>query len=257
MRMPSGLPAAVNHGLVVGNSGISADVSASGNLFQRVIFNPPTFAPGPNSLKDAGRTAFFFGDTVDCELDWTVQEHTYPRYRACAQLSSGLRLSVLSYAPVSAVDPELIFLPAIVVEFSFENPSASDLSLPVSFTWQQGKFPFEGEASFDQASGLAVKGSAFASASGCAELTAPQVENGLGLCAQLHIAAGEKTALRVAFGIFEKDCRWRTKCKNAAALSAYVHSQAASLSAHLQDFIAFTSIAFFGGLHHPLLCFFG
>lgn len=241
MRLPGELEKEANHGLVVGNAGISADVSAKGNLFQRVIFNPPTFVSGPNSLKDVGRTAFFFGkeEKADAQLDWQVTEHCYPRYRAQTVVPNGVQLSLESFAPVSAVDAEAIFLPAVFVEMDLTNPTDEEVEMPVGFVWQQGKWAFDGEISFDQQENFALctRGTAFVSAAGDVCCEAEEMDDCLAMRATARIAAHASAHVRFLFGIYEENCRWRTKCQKLALLVGYLHTRAADLAEQVQDFI--------------------
>lgn len=240
MRTPGEMQKEPNHGLVVGNAGISADVSAKGNLFQRVIFNPPTFEPGPNALKDAGRTAFFFGaeQKADSECVWQVIEHTYPRYQAKTNVD-GMQIELCSFAPVSAQDPEIIFLPAVFVEMELKNDKEQEVRLPLRFVWQQGEIPFAEESvSLQEGFSGLRRGTAFVSAAGDWQAKEEgQMPGTIALGGEICVPANGRAHVRFVFGIYEKNCRWRTKIIKIDRFIRYLHESADALAAQTRDFI--------------------
>ena len=239
---PMDLPREENHGLVVGNAALSADVSPHGNLFQRILYNPPCFAPGRNELREAGRSALYIGpeETPDRDLPWTVREHTWPRYRASTLLEGGVRLDAEAFAPLSAKDPETIFLPALLLRLRFTAGDAP-ATVPLCFAWQEGSgYPFRESPLFARQPGLglALCSDAFLACMWDVECVPQEAAGCLCLRADVSVPAQGSREVWFALGIFEEENRWRTRIYDIPALAAHLRASAAALSEETERFIA-------------------
>jgi len=237
-------------GLVIGNSTISASVTGNGRLYGRLLYNPPYFTAGDNSLREAGECGFTFGadgKTVsDCELHWNVRDKAYPKYEADAKIDGELSVSVLAFSPLSINDEELIFAPAAVTEFTLVNSSSADKTVNVSCEWHpttdalRASFGKAGELSpVSDTHAMVSEGDAFISAFGGSDFVADVGENGhVSLTATVTVPAGESATCVFLLGIFEKDHRFRMKHGSAAEVCRYFEKNYAFLRGEIFDFVS-------------------
>ncbi len=234
-------------GLVIGNATMSADVTKSGRMYGRIVYNPPCFEEWSNGLREAGEGGFHFtvdGKTAkDCDLSWDVIEKAYPRYRASADVSCGVKVSVLAFSPLTIGDPDSIFTPCSVTELTFTNSSDSAKSVAAAFEWHTTEDALRGsfgkELLLEGNDGLftLTKGDAFMAAfdAESGEMALPP-EN-FALSAGVTVPAGKAKKIVFLHGIFEKNHRFATKFALPREVCAYVKNSYASIRAGIDEFV--------------------
>ena len=237
-------------GLVIGNSTMSAAVTPGGRMYGRIVYNPPYFEAGNNSLREAGECGFAFdvdgAVKADCELNWNARDNAYPRYMADAAVTDDVDVSVLAYSPLSANNYELIFTPCTVTEYTFKNSSDCDKTVKVTLEWHptrdalRNSFGKAGEVKqIAEGHYIIESGDAFISAFGCAAGTGATCECGsITLTASVNVPAKSEAATVFLLGIFESNHRFKMKMDAASDVCKYVQSAYDEIRAEITDFVS-------------------
>ncbi|MBR4933199.1 MAG: hypothetical protein IKZ03_01960, partial [Clostridia bacterium] len=237
-------------GLVIGNSTMSAAVTPGGRMYGRIVYNPPYFEAGNNSLREAGECGFAFdvdgAVKADCELNWNARDNAYPRYMADAAVTDDVDVSVLAYSPLSANNYELIFTPCTVTEYTFKNSSACDKTVKVTLEWHptrdalRNSFGKAGEVKqIAEGHYIIESGDAFISAFGCAAGTGATCECGsITLTASVNVPAKSEAATVFLLGIFESNHRFKMKMDAASDVCKYVQSAYDEIRDEITDFVS-------------------
>ena len=222
-------------GLVVGNASISASVSAEGNLFSQIIWNPPFFTEGENGLQNAGSARFVFTldgkSYADTALAWTVTACDYPMYRAEAVFPNGVRLGVLAFAPLAAGDTEPMFMPAVLTEFQLTG-SNSACAVQIAFEWDTA-LPAELPPKLHEEDrfGWAEWGTLFSGFSG-KDICTGQAP--VSLSAVLALPPERTCTLQHWFGCYPAEHRWRIHAETTAALNKKIFRSFSELKKHTE-----------------------
>lgn len=234
-------------GLVVGNASMSASVTPSGRLYGRIVYNPPHFNGGMNTLREAGEAGFSFTvDGVkiqDCELDWDVKEHIYPRYMADSAFA-GVDISVYSAAPLSARDIEDMFAPYLLTSFCLRNTTDTDKTVEIYHEWHTTedamRSSFGGYGECHSVKGITTVNmrDAFISVEGADFAEGDNTREGvIHLTAKVTIPAGEKKRMSFFTGVYEETHRYRMKFDNPIDVCSAAANKLCSIKEGIADFI--------------------
>ena len=235
-------------GLVVGNSTMSASVTPNGRLYGKILYNPPHFHEN-NTIREAGDAGFSFtvdGVTKqDCDLKWSVTEHTYPRYTAEAPLSDSVKLSVYAAAPISVSDIEDMFAPYIMTSFTVENMSSEDKAVSICHEWQTTRegvmdsFGGCGECRTERGITTVNMRDVFITVNGADSAEGDNTRDGLIFTtADVTVPAGSSKTVTFFTGVYEASHRYRMKYDTAMDVCAAASRNICEIKTRIDEFIA-------------------
>lgn len=193
-------------GYVVGNFGICAQVIEAETITLRLLANPPELGEW---LRFAGEAEIRVEDAAGSPGDRGPSERVFPEYRTGIRSPLG-ELEVRAFAPLGG-DPEIGFLPVVVVKFA----SAVPWRIRVSFRADDLASSF-----------LAVDGSA---TDAVVTTTADAHE--------VAAEVGPGSPLRIALGVFDARGRYADRYPDAEQLARGVLARAEDLGRELETFI--------------------
>ena len=235
-------------GLVVGNATMSASVTPKGRLYGRILYNPPHFHQN-NTIREAGQAGFSFtidGNTkCDCELDWNVTEHIYPRYMAEAPLADDVKLSVYAVAPISVFDIEDMFAPYLMTSFTLENSGGEDKTVSIYHEWQttpegvMDSFGRYGECNTSGALTTVNMHDVFITVSGADTADGDNTREGMiYLTASVTVPAGASREITFFTGVFEPTHRYRMKYDTPTHVCAAASRNLCGIKTGVDEFIS-------------------
>lgn len=206
-----------NHrGYVVGNSVISSEICTGGRLFSNIRYNPPCFLDDLNQIIPVGSMDLILKENNTeipfSDLEMTYKENVYPYFKGELSSPSGLKIEMEAFSPIDSKDERMMFLPFVVMSFSFKCDSTAKVTLGLNYTPDRQSKP-DGDM-------FIRVGDSYGKNSAAKELS---VKNG-----------NSVTAL---FGIFSADSFWRTEYDSPEALSDFVTADYAELRRGIFDFI--------------------
>lgn len=237
-------------GLVIGNATLSAAVTGKGRMFGRILYNPPYFEYGKNSLREAGECGFSFacdGTVIrDSQIHWDVKDWTYPRYCAKGCIMQDIEVSVLTYAPLSAKDEEIIFMPCVATQYRINNQTESEKCLDISLTWNTTKealresYGIPGKACWiGEGHCIVESGAAFISTFGSSVCTGSANANGtIAITSKVVLPPRSEIQMVFLIGIFEQQHRFRKNFNSASEVCRFVQMNYSRIKDEFEDFIA-------------------
>ena len=194
-----------HRGLTVGNSAIASEVG-NGFLFNNVRVNPPSFEQEKNRITPVGNVSLTVsknGNNIPYTME--ITENTYPIFRGVLYFENGVSASFVSFAPITAGKSLDMFLPFIIMRWSFSCGDSSNMTF---------------ELTFDADSGFVRIGDAF----------------GIG-SVKKTITAEKGTEIVALFGVFYEDSPWKNEFATAEELSLYGIGEFDRLFCGIEKFI--------------------
>jgi len=124
-------------GYAIGNFGIGGEITPTGRIFSRILYNPPVLGPW---LEHLGRGQFTFrvdGKSVkDEDFESVAVNRVFPTAAAAYKDSRlGIAVNASFFAPLAAEDAFVSSIPAACVEFEITNASDAPKQASVEFSF--------------------------------------------------------------------------------------------------------------------------
>lgn len=225
-------------GYPVGNFGIAAEVTPRGQIFSRVLYNPPVLGPW---LQDLGRGRFVFecdGQRIaDSEFENRDVRRLYPEASAAYSDSRlpGLSVSGTFLAPIKAGDALECSLPVLCAEFEFANDSNTARRVRTTF-----EFAFEvadGEISLANPGGFWVVGTDTVKIGFDKPLSQQGLEGGMAASAEVDVPARGNARLRFVLACHHPDGYYVDELPDLPRLVAYASENWDSFTRNRQQLV--------------------
>jgi len=227
--------AAVPHtGFPVANFGIGAEVSPSGRLMGRIVYNPPALGQW---LEDAAEGYFTFEAVGHLLRDEEFERRSVTRgwpfahARLTDQRLANLTVDFTAFAPVVRDNPFDAALPAVFAEFTFQNAGAAMVPLTVTYHCEgnacAGMLP-DGNLLLPPGGGLSVS----------SEPPGEKISDADGTAIRWRVnAPGQGTSrLRILFFRFHENGYTAIRLRSPQQLAEYAFKHWDKLRAATQDF---------------------
>lgn len=209
-------------GYPVGNFGIAGEITPTGRLLSRVMYNPPVLGPW---LEELGNGRFSFAcdgvEILDSELGSREIYRIFPE--ASAKYSdprfNGLSINIQFLAPIKAREAFACSIPAICADIEFVNDTESERDTSVSFAFRSGAV--SGASGLGAAS-FTLAGSDRARAGFDGSVQWEATEDGIVVTGSAAVPPHGKSKLRFLLICHDPNGYYADKCPDMSSLVSYV-----------------------------------
>lgn len=210
-------------GFPVGNFGIAGEISPHGDVFRRVLYNPPLLG---SWLDELGRGQMEitcdFAKVTDCDFEVKKIHRLYPE--AGAQFSDsrfdGLRINADFFAPIKTHDAFVCSIPVLCMELEFFNSSSQSRSVSASFNFVHQYEIFE--VSLVNSGGFWLVGGNRVKIGFDHAITWRGIDDGICVSASVDVAPNSSRKLKFMLLCYDPNGYYSNECGSFASLAGYV-----------------------------------
>lgn len=224
-------------GYPVGNFGIAGEITPTGRLLSRVMYNPPVLGPW---LEELGNGRFSFTcdgvEVFDDEFESKRVYRIFPEASAAFADSRfrGLSINVEFLAPIKVREAFSCTIPALCADMEFVNETEQERSVSVAFAFRSDAVS-DGTAM--TAGGFTLAGSDRVRAGFDGVVSWQVVDDGLVVSGSTTVPAQGKSKLRFLLICHDSNGYYAAKCPDMPSLVSYVAENWDRFKADRAEFI--------------------
>ncbi len=227
----------LKNGIIIGNSVLSSRVAVEDHYIAFDLnYNPPYFLDHKNGLVSFGKAVVNFLDKDGESLNIVkteVLDDDYPRLVAKLLLSNGVSCGLKAFAPIDAEKSETMFLPAILLQFSYEGILASEIITKIE--WDISELGFDKQYGWMEPSPQSNHPYSyekfFIRSMSEQTIVREQVNGG-----KIEFVQQDREPF-ICMGYFSEKARWRTKVRSVDELCSYILGHFEHLAAAIDDWV--------------------